>query len=112
SLIMTLTTENCHVIADLCIVPVGKDVSTSKYIIEVQNVLQETGLKTNLHACGTNIEGKFDQIMSAIQKCINKVHELGVARIDTTIRLQTRTDKSMTIKDSINAVNEVVPSKQ
>ncbi|CAG8752955.1 2160_t:CDS:2, partial [Acaulospora morrowiae] len=88
SLIMTLTTGNCQVIADLCIVPIGKDVSISKYIIEVQNVLQETGLKINLHACGTNIEGEFNQVMSAIQKSINKVHELGVARIDTTIRLQ------------------------
>ncbi|CAG8519458.1 15505_t:CDS:2, partial [Acaulospora colombiana] len=52
---MTRVIESSHVIADLCIVPIGTEVNTSKYIVEVQKILQEAGLHPNLHACGTNV---------------------------------------------------------
>ena len=44
-----------NVIVDLCLVPIGVGVSVSKYIVECEKVLTEAGLKTQLHAYGTNI---------------------------------------------------------
>ena len=42
------------VIADLCVVPMGVGVSVSKYVTACENVLKAAGLKTKLHAYGTN----------------------------------------------------------
>ena len=47
-----------HVIVDLCVVPLGVGVSVSQYVTECQRILADLGLKTNLHAYGTNIEGE------------------------------------------------------
>ena len=44
------------VIADLYIVPLGVGVSVSKYIAACEEVLEEAGLETKLHAYGTNVE--------------------------------------------------------
>ncbi|MDD2464962.1 MAG: MTH1187 family thiamine-binding protein [Desulfobulbus sp.] len=49
--------ECMQVILDLCLVPLGVGVSVSQYVAECHRVLLETGLKHQLHAYGTNIEG-------------------------------------------------------
>lgn len=94
------------VIVDLCIVPLGVGVSVSKYIAECQQILQEAGLKTHLHAYGTNIEGEWDTVMQAIRNCHKKVHDLGAPRITTTIKLGTRIDKEQSLEDKVTSVKE------
>lgn len=47
-----------NVILDLCIVPIGVGVSLSSYVAACERVLTEAGLKTALHAYGTNVEGE------------------------------------------------------
>ena len=47
------------VIVDLCVVPIGVGSSVSKYITECEKILNKAGLKTMLHAYGTNIEGDW-----------------------------------------------------
>ncbi|CAG8522520.1 3722_t:CDS:2 [Diversispora eburnea] len=61
-------------------------------------------LKFKVHGSGTNIEGSFDDVMKGVHKCVDKVHEMGCKRIDTTIRIQSRTDKFVSLEDSIRAV--------
>lgn len=65
------------VIADLCVVPIGVGVSVSKYVTACEKVLKEAGLKTKLHAYGTNIEGDWDVVFAAIRRCHEVVHEMG-----------------------------------
>ena len=94
------------VIVDLCIVPLGVGVSVSKEIAEVQKVLKGAGLKTDLHAYGTNIEGEWDQVFSAIRECHRVLHSQGVPRITTTIKLGTRVDRDQTMEDKVKSVLE------
>ena len=47
-----------HVIADLCVIPVGVGVSVSKYVAACEKVIKDAGLSASLHAYGTNIEGE------------------------------------------------------
>jgi uncharacterized protein (TIGR00106 family) len=42
--------------------------------------------------------------MAAVKKCHEVVHQMGVPRISTTIRLGTRTDKNQTMADKIKSV--------
>lgn len=65
------------VIADLCIVPVGVGVSLSRYVAACEEVIRQSGLEAQLHAYGTNVEGDWDQVMAALKRCHEVVHELG-----------------------------------
>jgi uncharacterized protein (TIGR00106 family) len=94
------------VIVDFCLVPIGVGVSVSKYIVECEKILTNAGLKTQMHAYGTNIEGEWDEVFAAIKHCHEHVHEMGVPRISTTIKLGTRTDREQTMEDKIRSVQE------
>ena len=94
------------VIVDLCIVPMGVGVSVSKYIAECQKILDAAGLKTHLHAYGTNIEGDWDTVMQAIKDCHEKVHAEGAPRITTTIKLGTRVDRAQAMSDKVESVRQ------
>jgi uncharacterized protein (TIGR00106 family) len=93
-----------NVILDLCIVPVGVGVSLSPYVAACEKVLTEAGLKTALHAYGTDIEGEWDQVFAAVKRCHEVVHEMGAPRVSTTIKLGTRTDRKQTMDDRIQSV--------
>ena len=93
-----------NVIADLCVIPIGVGVSVSKYVAACERVLSEAGLKTQLHAYGTNIEGPWDEVFAAVKRCHEVVHELGAPRISTTIKLGTRTDRQQTMEDKVRSV--------
>ncbi|OEU55541.1 MAG: hypothetical protein BA862_13690 [Desulfobulbaceae bacterium S3730MH12] len=93
-----------YIIMDLCVVPMGVGVSVSKYVAACHEVLKGAGLKTELHAYGTNIEGEWDDVMEAVKVCHQKVHELGAPRVTTTIKMGTRIDRRQTIEDKVSSV--------
>ena len=95
-----------EVIVDLCLVPLGVGVSVSKYVTACQRVLDKAGLKHELHAYGTNIEGEWDEVFAAVKHCHKTVHEMGAPRITTTLKRGTRTDRSQTMEDKIRSVRE------
>ncbi len=95
-----------QVIMDLCVVPMGVGVSVSKYVAACQEILAEAGLKTNLHAYGTNIEGEWDAVMTAVKRCHERIHAMGVPRITTTIKIGTRTDRRQSMDDKVKSVRE------
>jgi uncharacterized protein (TIGR00106 family) len=94
------------VLLDLCVVPIGVGVSVSEYIAACQRVLKDARLKHEMHMYGTNIEGDWDEVMTAVKKCHEVVHKMGAPRISTTIRLGTRTDKNQTMEDKIKSVSK------
>lgn len=94
------------VLLDLCVVPLGVGVSVSEYIAACQRVLTEAGLKHEMHMYGTNIEGEWDDVMAAVKKCHEVVHQMGAPRISTSIRLGTRVDKDQTMEDKIKSVEQ------
>ena len=94
------------VIVDLCVVPVGVGVSLGSYITACEKILLKAGLKTKLHAYGTNIEGEWDDVMQAVKECHEALHQMGVPRISSTLRLGTRIDRAQTMEDKIRSVEE------
>jgi uncharacterized protein (TIGR00106 family) len=93
-----------NVIADLTVVPIGVGVSLSRYVAACEEVLQDAGLKTQLHAYGTNIEGEWDAVFAAIKRCHEVLHEMGAPRVSSTIRVGTRTDRRQTMEDKVRSV--------
>jgi len=92
------------VIADVSLVPLGVGISLSKYIAACERVFREAGLKINLHAYGTNLEGEWEDVMAAIKRCHEVVHEMGAPRISTNLRLGTRTDREQSMEDKVQSV--------
>ena len=92
------------VIVDLCVVPIGVGVSVSRYIAACTRILKEAKLKTQLHAYGTNIEGEWETVFTAIRKCHETLHAMGAPRITTAIKAGTRIDRNQTMQEKIDSV--------
>jgi uncharacterized protein (TIGR00106 family) len=95
-----------HVIVDLCLVPIGVGVSLSPYVAACEKVLVAAGLQPVLHANGTNLEGEWEAVFAAIQRCHQVVHEMGAPRIATTLKLGTRIDRPQTMQDKVRSVQD------
>jgi uncharacterized protein (TIGR00106 family) len=92
------------VIADLCIVPMGIGLSVSKEVAMCEQILTDAGLKTKLHAYGTNIEGEWDAVFAAVKRCHEVLHAAGVPRVSSNMRFGTRTDKEQSMDDKVQSV--------
>ena len=97
-------TNSEHVIADVCITPIGVGTSVSKEIIEIEKILRDFPIKCKLHAYGTNIEGEWEDVMAAIKAAHVKLHELGVTRVSSNMRFGTRVDKHQSLEDKVASV--------
>lgn len=96
------------VIVDVAIIPLGVGLSLSKYVAECEKKFKAAGLKSTLHANGTNIEGEWDEVFNAIKKCHEHLHQMGVPRISTNVRIGTRTDREQTMEEKIKSVEEKI----
>jgi uncharacterized protein (TIGR00106 family) len=99
-----------NVMIDLCVVPLGVGVSVSAYVAACQKILDGAGLKHQLHAYGTNVEGDWDTVMGAVKACHEEIHRMGAPRITTTIKLGTRVDREQTMADKIHSVERKLSS--
>jgi len=100
------------VIADLCVVPIGMGVSVSKEVAMCELILRAAGLKTHLHAYGTNIEGEWDEVFAAVKRCHEALHATGVPRISTNMRFGTRIDREQNMEDKVRSVEAKVLSEK
>ena len=95
-----------NVIVDLCLIPLGTGTSLSPYVAACARILEDAGLKTVLHANGTNIEGEWDAVFAAIKRCHEVTHELGAPRIFSVVKLGTRTDRLQTMEAKVQSVQQ------
>jgi uncharacterized protein (TIGR00106 family) len=93
-------------IADIAIIPLGVGLSLSRYVAACERVFSEAGLEPQLHANGTNVEGEWDEIMAALKRCHEQLHEMGAPRVATNLRLGTRIDRAQTMDDKVRSVKE------
>jgi uncharacterized protein (TIGR00106 family) len=96
--------KTMKVIMDLTVSPFGVGLSVSEYIAACHEIFDEAGLKTNLHAYGTNIEGDWDEVMAAVKKCHQRLHQMGVPRLTSSIKVGTRTDREQSMRDKVASV--------
>jgi uncharacterized protein (TIGR00106 family) len=92
------------VLAGLTVVPLGVGVSLSAHVAACERILSEAGLRPQLHANGTNVEGEWDVVFAALKRCHETLHELGAPRVTTTLQVGTRTDRDQTLEDKVRSV--------
>jgi len=90
----------------ISVIPIGVGTSLSRYVAACEKVFAEAGLKAQLHAHGTNVEGEWEQVFGAIRRAVEKVHELGAPRVSTHLKVSTRTDRESSMDDAVRSVKE------
>jgi uncharacterized protein (TIGR00106 family) len=91
----------------LTITPLGTGTpSVSRYVAGCERILRDSGLKHELTAMGTIIEGDLDAILAVIRKMHERPFAEGAARVSTFIKIDDRRDKEHTIAGKMKSVRE------
>ena len=93
-------------IVEISIVPLGTgSPSVSQHVARVIKVLQsEPEVKHTATAMGTIIEGDLDKILAVIRKMHESAFSDEVMRVVTTIKIDDRRDKSLSIDGKLNSL--------
>lgn len=88
-------------LADVQIVPLGEGTSVRDTVRRAHDLLREAGLEVRLHAFGTNVEGELGEVLNAVRKVHETLHAEGTARLTSSIKLGTRTDKEPSLGEKL-----------
>ena len=92
------------IVADFALVPMGSETSASKYIRAVYKMLSESGVKFLPGPMTTSVETQsFEELFDLIIKSNEKLEEMGVKRIITTVKIDYRLDKEISIDSKLGA---------
>jgi uncharacterized protein YqgV (UPF0045/DUF77 family) len=98
----------------------------SNEVAEVQRLLKRSGLKYQMHSAGTTLgilvfiskthctslhsstEGTWDECMRIIGQCHSMLHASDIVRIQSDIRVGSRTDKRQGFEDKVKAVQDLL----
>jgi uncharacterized protein (TIGR00106 family) len=92
-------------IAEFSVVPIGAGQSVSPYVAECLKIVRSSGLKYELTATATILEGDYDQVMETIGHCHKKVRSMA-ARVMTSVRIDDREGAVNEIERKVLSVEE------
>jgi len=94
------------VIAEVTVVPLGTaSTSLSAYVAAVEEVLNKfPRLKTLLTPMSTILEGEADDVLAAVKAMHEVPFRMGAMRVSTTLRIDDRRDKPLTMAGKVAAV--------
>lgn len=95
-----------HLLMDIMVSPGGIGLSVSPYVAECEKIFKAAGLKHQLHAFGTNVEGDWDEVMAAVKTCHEKLQSMGAVRVTSHIKMSTRTDREQSLQDKVSSVEK------
>ena len=94
-------------VAQVSVVPVGTaGASISRHVAHCLDVLDKTGLKYELGPMGTAIEGDLRDLLEAIARMHESTFGDDVVRVLTTVVIDGRRDKPLTMAGKLAAVRE------
>jgi uncharacterized protein (TIGR00106 family) len=93
-------------IAAFSITPLGVGDSVSANVADAVRLVRESGLPNETNAMFTNVEGDWDDVMSLIKACVEKVSE-SAPRVSVVIKLDHRPG----VTDGLHAKVEAVEAQ-
>jgi len=92
-------------VAEISVVPVGTgSASISDYVARAFKIVKESGLKYELSSMATNLEGDIPDIMDVVRKIHESAFEQGAVRVLTSLKIDDRRDKPLTMDGKKSAV--------
>jgi len=87
------------VLAEIMMVPVGTgSTSISRMVADSIKVIQQSGLKYDVTATGTNVEGDMDTILQTVKKIDEVPFSEGADRVVLLVKIDDRRDKSISLE--------------
>jgi uncharacterized protein (TIGR00106 family) len=95
-------------IIEISIIPVGTGTSSvSEYVAGAVCLLQdEEGIKYELTAMGTIIEGDLERLLALTGKMHRSALDAGAGRVVTTVKIDERRDKQSSASDKVASVKQ------
>ena len=93
------------VVAEISAFPVGKGESLSESVAEVVKVIEKSGLKYQIGAMCTTVEGEWDQIVELFTKCRNAL-TASHNRIYMCLKVDERKTPTHSIAHKIEAIKD------
>ncbi len=95
-----------QVIAEIHVIPVGTTASLSRYIAAcIDIVKQAQDISYQITAMGTIIQGPIGRVLELAQKMHEVPFAMGAKRVVTSINIDDRRDKAITIDSKVKAVS-------
>jgi uncharacterized protein (TIGR00106 family) len=92
-------------VAEISVVPVGTSTaSISDYVAGAIEIVKESGLKFELTSMATNLEGDIATILEVVRKVHESAFEQGAVRVLTSLKIDDRRDKPLSIDGKKAAV--------
>jgi uncharacterized protein (TIGR00106 family) len=105
----TSSAKNCKIIAYFTIAPVGtKSTSIGNYVAAaIKSIDKVKGLSYEITPMGTTMEAdNLEPILEAVKAAHEALTAKGVLRIESTLIIDDRKDKSRTMKDKVDSVKK------
>lgn len=97
------------VLLEMAMFPLDGDESKSKEVSLVIEIIKNSGYSYQLTAMGTLIETKeLSQALALVQKCYDKLEELGSRRVYGAFKFDIRKEKSNRLENKIKSVEEII----
>ena len=95
-----------QVIAEISVIPLGTaTTSASHYVAACVNIVKQAqDISYQLTAMGTIIQGPLERVLELAQKMHEAPFAMGAKRVVTSIKIDDRRDKSITIDSKVKAV--------
>jgi uncharacterized protein (TIGR00106 family) len=88
-------------VAEVQVIPIGVGVSVRREVQRAHEILKAAGLRVELHAYGTNVEGELSAVLQAVEQVHRTLHAEGTVRLSTFLKLGTRTDKEPSLSGKL-----------
>ena len=92
-------------IDDFSIAPIGRGESLSPYVAEAFKLIEASGVAYEHHAMGTNLEGDWDEVMTVVKACRDKLLESS-HRVSLSIRIDDRKGTTDRISSKVRSAKE------
>lgn len=95
------------VVAELTVVPyIGGPGGLGRYVAMVEKKLKEFDVKIMLTPMGTILEGDLDEVFAAARAAHEIPFDNGALRVGTTLKIDERKDKELTMEGKVQSVRE------
>lgn len=95
------------VVMEVSVVPLGTgSASLSRYVARCLAVLEGSGVAYQLTPMSTILEGELQDLLPLVQKMHEVPFTEGAVRVATTVKIDDRRDKALTMEGKVRAVRE------
>jgi len=97
--------------AEISIYPIAtRTTSASFYIAKaIESIQNIENLRFEINSMGTILESNsIDIINTATKKMMDTVHNLGIARVEVIIKIDSRKDKDLSMEEKIDSIRKYI----